>query len=87
MLKKNGFFLSIFALEMILCLPAPAGAYTDPNLGNLVYQILFPIITVLSVGYLFCRNYIKRKLISLKNRLWKRTAKDKPSAFDASKER
>ncbi len=76
MLKKNGLFLSFFALEMVLCLPAPAGAYTDPNLGNLVYQILFPIITVLSMGYLFCRNYIKRKLASLKKRLRKWTDKD-----------
>jgi len=76
MLKKNSFLLSVLALEMVFCLPAPAGAYTDPNLGSLIYQILFPIITVISIGYLFCRNYIKRRLASLKKRLRKWTDKN-----------
>jgi hypothetical protein len=59
------FFVLIFILEAVLGFPSPAGAYTDPNLGNLVFQILFPIITVLSTGYLLCKKYIKRKVTSL----------------------
>jgi hypothetical protein len=59
------FLVLVFVLEVVLGFPAPAGAYTDPNLGNLVFQILFPIITVLSTGYLLCKKYIKRKVNAL----------------------
>jgi hypothetical protein len=86
MSKKNALLLMAFALELVLCFPAPAGAYTDPNVGNLIYQILFPVITALSMGYLFCKKYIKRKFTSWKNRLGKKTTKDEPSALDPSKE-
>lgn len=58
----------VYALEMTLAFPTPAAAYTDPNIGNLIFQILFPIITVLSTAYLLCKNYIKRKFNSWKNR-------------------
>jgi hypothetical protein len=60
--------VSVIALEAIMAFPTPAGAYTDPNLGNLVFQILFPVITVLTTGYLLCKNYLKRKLTSLRKR-------------------
>lgn len=69
--KYMVFYVFVFILEAALAFPAPAGAYTDPNLGNLVFQILFPIITILSTGYLLFRNYIRRKLTSLKNHLKK----------------
>lgn len=63
-----GCLILVYALEILLAFPTPASAYTDPNIGNLVFQILFPIITVLSTAYLFCRNFIKRKINSWKNR-------------------
>jgi hypothetical protein len=66
----------VFVLEVVLGFPARAGAYTDPNLGNLVFQILFPIITVLTTGYLLCKNYIKRKVTALINRFKDRTTKN-----------
>ena len=69
------FLVVVFVLEAVLGFPARAGAYTDPNLGNLVFQILFPIITVLSTGYLLCKKYIKRKVTSLINLLKDRTTK------------
>jgi hypothetical protein len=70
------FLAVVFVLEVVLGFPARAGAYTDPNLGNLVFQILFPIITVLTTGYLLCKNYIKRKVTALINRLKDRTTKN-----------
>jgi hypothetical protein len=70
------FLVLVFALEVVLGFPAQAGAYTDPNLGNLVFQILFPVITVLSTGYLLCKKYIKRKVIALKNHLKNLTSKN-----------
>ena len=69
------FLVLTVALEMILSFPDKAYAYTDPNLGNLVFQILFPIITVISTGYLLCKNYLKKKFISLKNRIKERRLK------------
>jgi hypothetical protein len=67
--KYMVFYVFVFILEAVLGFPTPAGAYTDPNLGNLVFQILFPIITIISTGFLIFRNYIKRKVTSLKNHL------------------
>ena len=84
--KKTVILLVACALELVMCFPAPAGAYTDPNVGNLIYQVLFPIITALSMGYIFCKKYIKRKFTSWKNRLGKGTEKDETSALDPSKE-
>jgi hypothetical protein len=63
------FWVVVFILEVVLGFPARAGAYTDPNLGNLVFQILFPVITALSTGFLLCKKYIKRKFTSLRNHL------------------
>lgn len=67
-------------LEMVLDFPANAYAYTDPNLGNVIFQVLFPIITGISVGYLVCKNYLKRKFASFKKRLWEFT--NRKSATD-----
>ena len=72
------FLVVVFVLEVILGFPALAGAYTDPNLGNLVFQILFPIITVLSTGYLLCKKYIKRKVTALISLLKDWTTKNTP---------
>jgi uncharacterized RDD family membrane protein YckC len=63
------FKVVVLVLSLLLLIPAPAAAYIDPNTGNLIYQILFPIITVLVTGFLFLKNAIRRKLSSLKKRL------------------
>jgi len=60
-----------FALDMICAFPMPAGAYTDPSVGNLIFQILFPVITVLGMGYLILKDFIKKKFTSLKKRFKK----------------
>ena len=45
----------------IVC-PLPVFAYVDPGTGGYVFQILFPIITALTAGYLFLKDRIKALL-------------------------
>lgn len=63
------FKVVLIIVSLLLLIPSPALAYIDPNTGNIIFQILFPIITVIATGYLFCKNAIRRKLGSLKKRL------------------
>jgi hypothetical protein len=79
------FLVLVFTLELVLGFPGQAGAYTDPNLGNLVFQILFPVITVVSTGYLLFKNYIKRKCVTLKNHLKNLTSKNNQDFSDGNK--
>lgn len=62
------FWMMACLLDLNLMLPGVAGAYSDPNIGSLIFQILFPVITVVSTAYLFCKNYLKRKYTSLRTR-------------------
>jgi hypothetical protein len=66
---KIFFCLSILLLGM----PSSALAYIDPNTGNIIFQILFPIITAIVTGYLFCKSAISRKFNALKARLGKKS--------------
>lgn len=73
--SKYGFKVFFFLLILLLGIPSSALAYIDPNTGNIVFQILFPIITAVVTGYLFCKNAICRKLNSLKARLAAKSCK------------
>ncbi|MDI6855083.1 MAG: hypothetical protein QME75_15935 [Deltaproteobacteria bacterium] len=62
-----GFTIGLaLALDLCLALPSPAWAYLDPNTGNLIFQILFPVITFITTALLFFRNAIRRLIVSLK---------------------
>jgi hypothetical protein len=63
--------LSIMA-DFMIFLPNPAGAYVDPNTGNLVFQILFPVFTIITTIYLTCKSSARKFFNSVKDRLrWK----------------
>ena len=69
MLDTFHFKVLVFILSLLVLIPAPAAAYIDPNTGNIIFQILFPIITAVVAGYLFLKNAIRRKLGSFKKNL------------------
>ncbi len=71
--RKFGLKIFLFLLILLLAIPSTALAYIDPNTGNIIFQILFPIITAIVTGYLFCKNAIYRKFKALKNRLSKKS--------------
>jgi hypothetical protein len=73
--NKIGLKIFLFLLVLLLGIPSTALAYIDPNTGNIIFQILFPIITALVTGYLFCKNAISRKFKALKARLGKKSCK------------
>jgi len=52
--------LSVLCLGIVY--PLPVFAYVDPGTGGYVFQILFPIITALTAGYLFLKDRIKALL-------------------------
>ena len=53
-------------LDFCLALPSPAWAYLDPNTGNILFQILFPVITFITTALLFFKNSIRRFIVFLK---------------------
>lgn len=71
--SKSNFDVVLLLLIMLLAIPSPAAAYIDPNTGNIIFQILFPIITAIATGYLLCKNVIRRKLKALKMRFHKKS--------------
>jgi hypothetical protein len=73
--RKISLKIFLFLLIMLLGLPSTALAYIDPNTGNIIFQILFPIITALVAGYLFCKNAISRKFKAIKARFGKKSCK------------
>jgi hypothetical protein len=74
--RKIGLKFFLFLLILLLGIPSTALAYIDPNTGNLIFQILFPIITAIVTGYLLCKNYIARKFKALMARLGKQSCKE-----------
>ena len=65
-MKRHHVYLVVsLILDGVLTLPKVALAYIDPNTGNLIFQILFPIFTAVTTGYLICKNMIRRKLYGL----------------------
>jgi hypothetical protein len=75
------FLLGACVFDIIFAFPGMAFAYTDPNTGNLIFQILFPLITIVSTGYLVCRNFLKRKFASWK-KIILNTARSKSNSSD-----
>jgi len=73
--RKFGSKVFFLLLILLLGIPSSALAYIDPNTGNIIFQILFPIITAIVTGYLFCKNAISRKFNALKARLGKKSSK------------
>ena len=73
--SKFSFRVFFFLLILLLGVPSSALAYIDPYTGNIIYQILFPIITAIVTGYLFCKNAIRRKLNYFKARLVTKSCK------------
>jgi hypothetical protein len=71
--RKFGLKVFFILLIVLLGIPTTALAYIDPNTGNIIFQILFPIITAIVTGFLFCKNAISRKFNSLKARLGKKS--------------
>lgn len=64
-IKKNSvIFLAL--LGPLLGVSSPAFAYIDPNSGNLIYQILLPLITVITTACLFFKNKIRRLYYKIK---------------------
>ena len=57
----------------IICLfPHTSYAYTDPNLGGLIYQLLFPILTGLSIVYLAFKKNVNNLIFKVKSYLKER---------------
>jgi hypothetical protein len=50
----------VYSLTTILTIfhAAPAFAYIDPNTGGYVFQFLFPLISIIVAGYVFCKKQI-----------------------------
>jgi hypothetical protein len=51
---------SILVCLAFLALSAPAQAYVDPNSGGLLFQLLTPIIALVTAGATFARERIAR---------------------------
>lgn len=64
MKKSNKVYIVSFVMlvDLIICLPSPAAAYIDPNTGNLIYQILFPVFTAILTFFVICKNKIRNKI-------------------------
>jgi len=54
---------ALVLLWLVLAAPA-CHAYIDPNSGNLLYQLLLPLILALSVGW----RYLKTAMIDIATR-------------------
>jgi hypothetical protein len=53
---------------LIVCLfPLTAYAYTDPNMGSFIYQLLFPIITGISIAYLAFKKNVNNLIFKIKS--------------------
>ena len=67
-MKKKFTLIAVVSLILdgILIFPNVAIAYIDPNTGNIIFQILFPIFTVIATTYLLCKNYLRRKIYYFK---------------------
>ena len=44
---------------IVLCTPLPALAYIDPNTGGMIFQVLAPILAMITSAWLFLRDRIK----------------------------
>jgi hypothetical protein len=58
--KITSIGIAIAAPILLLALVTPAFAYMDPNTGNLIFQILLPVITGVTTAWLFFKSKIRR---------------------------
>ena len=56
-MRLIGLFAGCFFL-----IASDAYAYVDPNTGGYVFQILFPIVSAITAGYIFFKTQIKRAI-------------------------
>lgn len=68
----------VLALVLYACLAltSPAWAYLDPNTGNLIFQILFPILTFITTALLFFKKSIRRFIVALKEMIRPKTDRE-----------
>ena len=60
------FIRSVFVVLFVtLWYPVEGYAYVDPNTGGYIFQLLFPILSILAAIYLFFKNQVKRIFASL----------------------
>ena len=57
------------ACVMICLFPNTSYAYTDPSFGSFIYQLMFPILTVISIAYLAFKKNVNNLIVKIKNRL------------------
>ena len=49
----------LLAVSFVVADAADAFAYVDPNTGGYVFQLLFPIISIIAFAYLFLKRQVK----------------------------
>ncbi len=47
------------AISFVIAGATDAPAYIDPNTGGYVFQLLFPIISIIAFAYLFLKRQVK----------------------------
>jgi hypothetical protein len=55
----NAIIVALLTISFITINATDAFAYIDPNTGGYVFQLLFPIISVIGFAYLFLKRQIK----------------------------
>lgn len=67
---KRKFVLIMLAVTMLsFALTEPAFAYIDPSTGGALYQLLMPIVALVSIGYAV----LKRRISAAASFMWERT--------------
>ena len=61
--------LPILLLASIAVFPRDAFAYIDPNTGGYVFQVLFPVISVIIAWYVFFRDKLRKVVGSIVSRI------------------
>ena len=57
-------------LLVVLLTPLPALAYIDPNTGGMIFQILAPILAMVTSAWLFLKDRIKATFYRLKRMIF-----------------
>ena len=57
-------------LFVALLAPLPAFAYIDPNTGGMIFQILAPILAMITSAWLFLKDRIKAAFYRLKRMIF-----------------
>lgn len=68
----------VFATSLVMTGAMDAFAYIDPNTGGYIFQLFFPIISVIAFVYLFLKRQVKMFFLKIIN--FFKTLIDKVSA-------